>query len=249
VTSGTDGTAVAVARRGGSRRELAAAVVAGAAGAAVALLALRQAWAHVLTAAPRPMQASVQAVTGSAIAPFAEGLAIAALATLLAVLATAGLARRLAGLLLAALGVGLAASVLTISTAAALAAASAQSGPATTPGSTAGSTTQGDGTPGLAAPGLTGFPRHATLAAAGWQALAVTGALLIILAGAVVFWRARQMATMSARYDLPGSAETAGGSAGATPLDEPGQGEPARADAATLWEALSRGDDPTVTAR
>jgi uncharacterized membrane protein (TIGR02234 family) len=214
------------------------------------LLALRPAWAHVLTAAPRPLPASKQAVTGSALAPFAEGFAIAALASLLAVLATAGLARRLAGLLLAALGVGLVASVLTISSAAALAAAAAQSGPATTPGSTAGSTTQGDGTPGQAASGVTGFPRHALLAASGWQALAITGALLITLAGLFVIWRARRMATMSARYDLPRTAETAtGGQPGATAPDEPEHAEPPHADSATLWEALSRGDDPTLTAR
>jgi uncharacterized membrane protein (TIGR02234 family) len=222
--------------------------VVGAVGAVVVLLALRPAWAHVLTAAPRPMPATRQAVTGSALAPFAEGLAIAALATLLAVLATAGLARRLAGLLLAALGAGLAASVVTISNAAALAAAAAQSGPATTPGSAAGSTTQGDGTGGQAAPGVTGFPRHVLLAAGGWQALAITGALLIILAGAFVIWRARQMATMSARYDLPRTA-AGSGEAEAASLDERQQGERPRADSATLWEALSRGDDPTLTAR
>ncbi len=230
-------------------RELAAAVVVGVAGAGVVLLALRPAWGHVLTAAPRPLPASAQAVTGSSLAPFAEGLAIAALATLLAVLATAGLVRRLAGALLLTLGAAIVPSVLAISAGAALAAASAQAGPATSAGSGAGSTTQGDGQGGQAGAGVTGFPRHAILSATGWQYLAILGAALIVLAGIFVLARATQMATMSARYELPtrrtGSESAPDQPAVASP-DEPA---PPRADTATLWEALSRGEDPTMTAR
>jgi uncharacterized membrane protein (TIGR02234 family) len=226
-------------------------VVVGAVGAGVVLLALRPAWGHVLTAAPRPLPASVQAVTGSSVAPFAEGLAIAALATLLAVLATAGLIRRLAGALLLTLGAAIVPSVLAVSASAALAAAAAQSGPVTNAGSGAGSTTQGDSPAGPSGPGVTGFPRHAILSATGWQYLAIFGALLIVLAGIFVLARATQMATMSARYDLPPASHTSSEPGPDAAPEPPPGGEqgPSRADTATLWEALSRGDDPTVTAR
>jgi len=249
VTSGTSSSSVA--GRGGSRPELVAAVVVGVAGAGVVLLALRPAWGHVLTAAPRPLPAGLQAVTGSALAPFAEGLAIAALATLLAVLATAGLIRRLTGALLITLGAAIVPSVLAVSAGAALAAASAQAGPATNAGSGAGSTTQGDGPAGPAGPGITGFPRHALLSATGWQFVAILGAMLIVLAGVFVLCRATQMATMSARYDLPPTSHTSPEPGPETSAEPPPAEErqSPRADTATLWEALSRGEDPTMTAR
>ena len=94
------------------RQELVAILILGALGAGLVFLALRQGWAHVRTAAPAPLPASVITVSGQSLIPYAEGLAIAALASLVAVLATRGVARRVVGVLLAGLGAGIAAAAL-----------------------------------------------------------------------------------------------------------------------------------------
>lgn len=60
-----------------------------------------------------------------------------------------------------------------------------------------------------------------------WPAFAVVGAVLIVLAGAVVVGRARRWPGMGARYEAP-----------AARSDEP-------AGDRQLWDALDRGDDPT----
>ena len=60
----------------------------GAAGAGLVLLVMRQGWARVETAAPRPLPASIVTVSGQALLPAASALALAALAGLAAVLAT-----------------------------------------------------------------------------------------------------------------------------------------------------------------
>src|SRR5215472_7596497 len=44
---------------GSPRRELTLLILLGAAGAGLVLLAMRQAWAHIVTAAPKPLPASV----------------------------------------------------------------------------------------------------------------------------------------------------------------------------------------------
>ena len=93
------------------RRELALLLLLGAAGAALVLLAVRQGWAHVDTAAPRPLPASVTTETGQALVPGAGALALAALAGLAAVLATRRTLRRIAGVVLAGFGVGIAVTV------------------------------------------------------------------------------------------------------------------------------------------
>ena len=64
-------TAGSPARAAGSqpRRELALLLLLGAAGAGLAVLATRQGWARVETAAPRPLPASVTTVTGQALVP------------------------------------------------------------------------------------------------------------------------------------------------------------------------------------
>src|SRR5262252_2319353 len=107
------------------RRELLLLLLLGAAGAGLVLLVMRQGWARVETAAPRPLPASVVTVSGQALVPAASALALAALAGLAAVLATRRMLRRIAGVLLAGFGAGIAAAVLAgISAADVLAAAS-----------------------------------------------------------------------------------------------------------------------------
>lgn len=60
-----------------------------------------------------------------------------------------------------------------------------------------------------------------------WQALALLGSVLIVAAGAVAAWRCGRWPALSSRYEPPG-----------------GRGE-RTADTTSVWEALSRGADPT----
>ncbi len=78
------------------------------AGAGLVLLALRQGWGTVTSAAPRPLPAGSVAVTGEQLVPAADALAVAAIASLAAVLATRRLRRRITGIVLAGLGAGIA---------------------------------------------------------------------------------------------------------------------------------------------
>ncbi len=273
-----------------ARQELSLALLLGAAGAAIVFLATRQGWAQVRTSPPRPLPASRVTVTGAGLVPYADALALTSLASLAAVVASRGVLRRVTGLLLVVLGAVLAGSVLSLSGPGAIAAAAANASPAGTAG--AGSVTQG-GTPASSViPNVAGAASQVTFNAVGWQILAVTGAILLVAAGALVMWRANRMAVMSSRYDAPasaartavatpagagdrsdqpgvpdrqgggapagpapvrarsqGTARSPDGEHGPGPLARPvGPGEPAAGDSAAIWDALSRGDDPTSAA-
>jgi uncharacterized membrane protein (TIGR02234 family) len=227
----------------GPRRELAAVLILGAAGAGLVFLAMRQGWAQVRTAVPAPLPASVVTDSGQSLVPYADALAIAALASLAAVLATRRLARRAVGILLAALGAAIAVAAGTgVSAAAARAAASAHVGPGTGAGAgtAAGSVTEGGASGGSAVPDVAGFHSRVLLSAASWQAVTILGALAIIAAGVLVTWRAERLPVMSGRYDSPaGSVPRAAGRDGA------GRDDTRGADSASVWESLSRGEDPT----
>ena len=217
--------------RGAGRRELTFLLLLGAAGAGLVLLAARQPWAHIETAAPRPLPASVIPEQGQSLVPPAPALALAALAGLAAVLATRRMVRRVAAAVLAGLGVGIALAVTApISPADVLAAASAS---AAQGGAGAGSTTAG--TPGAAGSPLSGFPGHVVFAGFPWRDLAFAGALAVIASGVLVAWRAARLPVMSSRFDRGGRPAAAG----------PAAPEPAVLDSAMLWESLSRGEDPT----
>ena len=219
------------------RQELAVAVLLGAAGAGLVFLATRQGWAQVRTTPPRPLPASLVSVTGAALVPYADALVVAGLATLAAVLASRRLLRRLTGALLAVIGAGLAVSAFTLSAATAISAATATASPGT---AAAGSVMAGSDPAASAVPDVADAAPHVTFAAAGWQALVVAGAIAMICAGVLVIWRAERMAVMSGRYDAP-AGRPAGPAQGAVPQ---GAAQPS-ADSASMWEALSRGDDPT----
>jgi uncharacterized membrane protein (TIGR02234 family) len=238
------------------RRELALLLLLGAAGAGLVLLAVRQGWAHVDTAAPKPLPASVTTETGQALVPAAEALALAALAGLAAVLATRRTLRRIAGVLLAGFGVGIAVAVSAgISAADVVAAAAASAGTQTgsaaaAAGSDIGSTTGGStGQGGSGQAPVSGFPSHVVFAAFPWRGVAFVGALAIIAAGALVIWRAAQLPVMSSRYDAPtrsASPQPAGATAGAAgPAARAGDRSYRGSDTAAIWESLSRGEDPT----
>ncbi len=242
----TAGVSARQARREG-RRELALLLLLGAAGAGVVLLATRQGWAHVETAAPRPLPESVTTETGQALVPAAGALALAALAGLAAVLATRRTLRRIAGVVLAGLGAGMAVTVSAgISAADVLAAASAstaaQAGSGVVAGTDVGSTTGGGaGQGGPAGAPVSGLPGHVVFAAFPWRGVAFAGALAVIAAGILVTWRAARLPVMSSRFDPPAPQA---GPAPAVPAA--GQAQAGR-DSAALWESLSRGEDPTGT--
>ena len=145
----------------------------GTAGAVLVLLVMRQGWARVATAAPRPLPASVVTVPGQALVPAASALALAALAGLAAVLATRRTLRRIAGILLTGFGAGIAAAVAAgISAADVLAAASAAAGAQY--GSGAGSTT-GSTAASAAQPPLSGLSGHVAFVSFPWRGAAVAG--------------------------------------------------------------------------
>ena len=232
------------------RQELVAILILGVLGAALVFLALRQGWAHVRTAAPAPLPASLITVSGQSLIPYAEGLAIATLASLVAVLATRGIARRAVGVLLAGLGP----------------ASPPRPWPASPPPPRwrprppasarppARAPRPPRGTPATAAPRTCptwpGFHSRAVLTAGTWQAATVLGGLIIIAAGVLVAWRAARLPVMSSRYDAPAVAspgrpgQPAAPPAAARPAAT-GPARPGRSDSATMWESLSRGEDPT----
>ncbi len=240
-----------------ARHELTLILLLGAIGAGLVFLASKQGWAEVRTVPPKPLPASRVTVTGSALVPYADALALAGLATLAAVLASRGMARRLAGTLLALIGASLAASAVNVSTAAAVTAANSNVGPAT---ASAGSVTDGSGSAATVVPDVAGAVPHVMFSAVGWQTLVVVGALAMIGAGVLVTWRASRLAVMSSRYDSPtGAGRRSGTSDGHGTSDSNSMPDPdsrqgqqatsgatAPADSASIWEALSRGDDPTA---
>ena len=237
------GDPTAQARRAG-RRELALLLLLGAAGAGLVLLATRQGWAHVETAAPKPLPSSVTTETGQALVPVTGALALAALAGLAAVVATRRTLRRVAGVVLAGLGVGIAVAVSAgISAADVLAAAAAsagtQAGAGTVAGSGIGSTTGGGtGQAGSAGTAVSGFPSHVVFAAFPWRGVAFAGALAVIAVGVLVTWRAAELPVMSSRYDPPAPASKPEPAAAGVAAHR-------RTDTAAIWESLSRGEDPT----
>src|SRR6516162_4851174 len=208
-----------------SRREYGLALLAGAVGAGLILLAVRQRWAEAVFIPPKPLTPQVIAVSGADLVPLA------------AAIATRGVLRRAAGVLLAAFGAVAGAAVTArVSAASVLSVAASRVG---SPGSAAisgaaGSTTSGSS--GGAPIVVAGSAGHAVMTGAAWQAAVLAGALLVFLAGLATVLRGPRWPVMSARYDLP--RRRAGGAAPSAP-----------GDSASMWESLSDGEDPTVLAR
>jgi len=205
-----------------TRREFVLALLAGAAGAGLVVLAARQAWAHAVFTPPRPLPAQDIPVTGQQLVPLASALALAALACLAAVIATRSVLRRAVGVLLAVLGAGAAVAVLAgLRASAILAAARATS----LAGPLGGSTTSGAPSGGSVHEIVIAGPGRAILAGAPWRAAALAGAVAIVLVGLATAWRGPRWPVMSARFQ--------GGSRGVAPPED-------------MWESLSRDVDPTV---
>ena len=223
------------------KREYGYALLAGVVGAGLILLALRAQWAQAVFTPQKPLTAEVVNVSGTDLVPLAEALALAALAGLIAVIATRGVARRAVGVLLALFGAGAGAAVLTPVTDATV--VSAAAGKVASPESAALSGAAGSTTSGASGNGalvLSNSAGHAIMSGAPWQAAVIVGALLIFAAGLATALRGQDWPVMSARYDAPGARGAA--STGAAT----GQGTAARtSDAASMWESLNGGEDPT----
>jgi len=217
------------------KREYGFALLVGAVGAVVIILAAREQWAQAVFTQPKPLPPQVVDVSGNDLTPLASALAIAALAGLAAVIATRGALRRAAGVLLALFGAGAGVAVMTTVTAATVVsvAASKVASPesAALSGTAPGSTTSGaSGSGGFVVSGSVG---HAVMTGTPWHVAVLIGALLIFVAGLATVLRGPDWPVMSARYDAPGGQEAH-------------KAERSRAlDSATMWESLNGGEDPT----
>ena len=186
---------------------------------------------------PKPLTPQVVDVSGSDLVPLAGALAIAALAGLAAVIATRGVLRRAAGVLLALFGAGAGAAVMTSVTAAtvvSVAASKVASPESAAISGAAGSTTSGSTAGGAFV--VSGSTGQAIMTGTPWHVAVLIGALLIFVAGLATALRGPDWPVMSARYDAPGTrgARSAARAGGHAPRD-----------AATMWESLNEGEDPT----
>ena len=238
------------AASGKTRREYAIVLLAGAVGALLVLLAVRQRWAQADFTMPKPLSPEVVNVSGADLVPLAGALALAALAGLAAVIATRGVLRRVAGVLLALFGAGAGAAIMTSVTAAtvvSVAASKVASPESAAVSGAAGSTTSG--TSGGGALVVTGSAGHAVMTGTPWHVAVLIGALLIFIAGLATALRGTDWPVMSARYDAPGGhqageAQADGAPAAAGAARPRGNGR--SADSASMWESLSGGEDPTA---
>lgn len=222
-----------------AKREYGFALLAGAVGAGLVLLAVRQRWAQAVFTPPKPLSPQVVDVSGGDLVPLAGALALAALAGLAAVIATRGTLRRAAGVLLALFGAGTGAAVTTSVTAAtvvSVAASKVASPESAAISGTAGSTTSGATSGGSFV--VSGSTGQAIMTGTPWHVAVLIGALLIFLAGLATALRGTDWPVMSARYDAPGTK-----GAGRTRAGAPASSRPR--DAATMWESLNEGEDPT----
>jgi uncharacterized membrane protein (TIGR02234 family) len=234
-----------------ARREYGFALLAGAAGAGLIILAVRQQWARAVFTPPKPLSPQVVDVSGSDLVPLAGALALAALAGLAAVIATRGVLRRAAGVLLALFGAGAGAAIMTSVTAATVISVAASK--VASPGSAAVSGAAGSTTSGSTGGGalvVSGSAAQAFMTGAPWHVAVLAGALLVFAAGLATALRGPDWPVMSARYDAPGTqdagAQPGPGGAGG-PGRKGGAGGNARPlDAATMWESLNGGEDPTA---
>jgi uncharacterized membrane protein (TIGR02234 family) len=238
--------APAVAR---PRREFVLMLLLGAAGAGLALLAVRQGWARAVYHEPKPLPSQSITVTGQDLVPAAGALALAGLACLAAIIATRGVLRRVAGAVLALCGVGaVVAASGSLSAARIIAAASSKvSSSASVASGGSGSTTGGSSTGSSAGAVVTGDSSvHTVLLGVPWRVAVFAGAAALIAAGLLTVWRGTRWPVMSGRYERPAGQP---GSATPTRRPRPGPGSapaPSQLDQAALWDSITRGDDPTL---
>ena len=224
----------------------------GAAGAGLALLAVRQGWARAVYTEPKPLPSQSITVTGQDLVPAAGALALAGLACLAAIIATRGVLRRVAGAVLALCGAGaVVAASGSLSAARIVAAASSKvSSSASVASGGSGSTTGGSGTGSSAGAVVTGDSSvHTVLLGVPWRVAVFAGAAALIAAGLLTVWRGTRWPVMSGRYERPAGQPGQTAPAAPTRRPRPGPGSapaPGQLDQAALWDSISRGDDPTL---
>jgi len=198
-------------------------VLAAAIGAALVLLAASRGWVTLRVARDRPLPDLVRTVRGGKAQPLLTAMGLVGLAGAVALLATRRIGRLVVGLLLAAAGVLVAVRASTD-----LQGMSAHRA----------ETLLTDGGPVVGVPAGARATVDLQLT---WVGVALTGAVLLIGAGAVVLARGRRWPGMGGRYERsrPATIQDAGHA------PEPAQKAVAEADR-TLWEALDRGEDPTA---
>jgi uncharacterized membrane protein (TIGR02234 family) len=219
----------------------------GAAGAGLALLAVRQGWARAVYTEPKPLPSQSITVTGQDMVPAASALALAGLACLAAIIATRGPLRRIAGLVLALCGAGaVVAASGSLSAARIISAASSKvSSSASVASGGSGSTTGGASSGSSAGAVVTGdSSTHTMLLGVPWRAALFAGAAAIIVAGLLTIWRGNRWPVMSGRYERQPSpgAGPARPSRSASVSSVPAS----QLDQAALWDSITRGDDPTL---
>jgi uncharacterized membrane protein (TIGR02234 family) len=229
-----------------SRRQFVLMLLLGAAGAGLALLAVRQGWARAVYTEPKPLPSQSITVTGQDMVPAASALALAGLACLAAIIATRGLLRRIAGVVLALCGAGaVVAASGSLSAARIIAAASSKvSSSASVASGGSGSTTGGASSGSSAGAVVTGDSSvHTVLLGVPWRIVLFAGAAAIIVAGLLTIWRGSRWPVMSGRYERqpsPGAAARPGRAAPSSSLPA------GHLDQAALWDSITRGDDPTL---
>jgi uncharacterized membrane protein (TIGR02234 family) len=220
----------------------------GAAGAGLALLAVRQGWARAVYDAPKPLPSRSITVSGQDLVPAAGALALAGLACLAAIIATRGVLRQAAGVVLALCGVGTAVAASgSLSAARIVSAASSKASSSSSVASGGvGSTTGGTASTGGAV--VTGDSTvHTVLLGVPWRVAVFAGAAALIAAGLLTLWRGARWPVMSSRYERQGG--PARPTRPARPVAAPRGSSPAGLDQAALWDSISRGEDPTVAPR
>ncbi|MDW6063502.1 TIGR02234 family membrane protein [Streptomyces sp. FXJ1.4098] len=200
----------------GRRRSLGVALLSGALGAALVLLATSRTWAKGTAAVAKgtlPQHANGDDITG-----LPGALAVVGLAALVAVFAVNRVGRWVVSGLLALSGAGIVVSaVLGASDKAALEEKASQ------------------------ATGLADSAIH-DVAYTPWPWVAMVGGLLLLLAGVLALGYGRHWPAMSGRYERAGDGKGSRGPA-ARARRGGAAGDPERPE--DLWKALDRGEDPT----
>ncbi|WP_225848336.1 TIGR02234 family membrane protein [Streptomyces sp. HPF1205] len=205
-----------------AHRALAAALAAGALGAALVLVAAGKTWTR--GTAPFGGGGTPVHATGTQTTALAGGLALVGLASLVAVFAVRRLARYAVAALLALSGLGVAVTV------------PARRGDHHALDDAAATAT------GLSRTAAT----HVTLTA--WPWVATAGGVLLFLAGLLALRYGSRWPAMSSRYDRPtgrGAAVPGARRRPAAARRAPAPVDPDRPE--SLWQALDRGEDPTST--
>ncbi|GAA2352832.1 TIGR02234 family membrane protein [Streptomyces violaceusniger] len=201
----------------GRRSSLAIALLAGALGAALVLLATSRKWAEGTASVA---QGSLpQSANGDDITGLPGALAVVGLAALVAVFAVRRLGRAVVAALLALSGAGIViSSALGASDKAALEEKASK------------------------VSGLTHSPIH-DVAYTPWPWVAAAGGVLLLLAGVLALGYGRHWPAMSGRYERAGTAGTVGTAGRGRTRRGAAASDPDRPE--ELWQALDRGEDPT----